>query len=378
MLQDTDIQMLLYRARLLLEEGRNDAALAVLQTIHTQNEKQLRDVAYLLGWCYIQRKQWDEAMQALAPLLDSHSEHEKLETPLERERLALYLLRLGQAAVKLAHYEDASLHFTICLKMLHDRRVHLPLVRIQVRYLLAMTCAMRGLCTIAIQQYAEALRLCRHYHDETELPHIYRGLCEAYQQIGDLINASLAGQQALRLYQKAADQPMEAQIHTMLGHIRFQLGDFKEAGDHYTESLTIARSYDKPTLIMLNCAALAELRLAEGHLEEARSYCQLALETMERTDNPHMQGKTYYMIGKVSYEEAKRSEGAHRHALLEETITWYEKARKRLAETQAYADIAEVYSSCAQTLEELGRVADAIEYWRSGYEILSQAKEITK
>ncbi len=372
-MQKTDTQMLLYRARLLLEEGRYEAALIVLETIHTEDEKQFRDVSYLLGWGYIQCKRWHDARRVLAPILEQSTEQAEQETPLERERLALYLLQLGLAAVKLAHYEDASLHFTVCLKVLHDRRVHLPAVRIKARYSLAMTCLMRGLFTTAIGHYEEALRLCQHYHDERELPHIYHGLCDAYPHVGDFVKAYLAGEKALHLYEEAGDRQMEARIHSMLGRICMRLSDYREASDHYTESLAIANSHNGPTMAMLNCAWLAELRMTEGRVEEARRYCQRALEAMERTTDQHMQGRVYHSIGKVTHEQARQAEGSARHLLLEETATWYERAVEKLNVTQASADMAEVYGGWGQVLEELGRAADAIVCWRRGYEVMSSA-----
>jgi tetratricopeptide (TPR) repeat protein len=128
---------------------------------------------------------------------------------------------------------------------------------------------------------------------------------------------------------------------------------------------------------MLNCAALADLRLAEGRLPEAKRYCQLALEVMERTDDTHMRGNTYRVVGKVTYEEARRAEGARRRELLEETVVWFQKSCEHLASTQAYPDIAEVYGQLAQALEELERVEEAIECWRSGYEVLSHTKKLS-
>ncbi len=363
---------MLYRSRLLLEEGRHDAALLVLETIRTENEKQQRDVAYLLGWCYIQHKQWEDAIRVLSPLLE-HVEEEQ-ETSLERERLALYLLRLGEAAVNLAHYEDASMHFTLCLKVLHDRRIHLPVVRIKARYSLAMTCIMRGLYIAAIQHYEEALRLCKHYNEESELANIYHGLCDSYRHVGDFVKALIAGEEALHLYEKKMDRPLEARMHNMLGRIHFLLGNFREASDHYTESLAMATSFNGPTMAMLNCAALADLRLAEGRLEEAKRYCQLALDTMERTTDTHMRGLTYHAVGRVTYEEARRSEeSTQRRRLMEEAVEWLEKANAQLTLTQAYADMAEVYGRLAQVLEDLGRVEEAICCWRSGYEVLSHS-----
>jgi tetratricopeptide (TPR) repeat protein len=376
MMHNTDIQKLLYRARLQLEEGQHEAALSVLRTTLVEDEKQQREVDYLLGWCYIQQKQWQEAIEVLSPLLERNGELREKETLVEREQVALYLLHLGIAAVNLAHYEDASRHFAMCLKVLRDRRVHLPMVRIKARYSLAMTCLMKGSYSAAAQQYEDALRLCRHYRAEGELAHIYYGLCDAYRGVGDYIKATLAGQEALQRYREKGDRPMEARMHNVLGHICFLLADFRAASDHYTESLAIATSCSSPTMVMLNCAGLADLRLAEQRLPEARRYCELALETMERVENVHMKGRTYYAIGKVAYADAHAAEGERRRELLEETIKWLQLSKAQLEQTQAYADISEVCGMWAQVLEEVGRAEEAIELWRQGYEILNERKEM--
>jgi tetratricopeptide (TPR) repeat protein len=375
MMHNTDIQKLLYRARLQLEEGQHEAALSVLRATLVEDEKQQREIDYLLGWCYIQQKQWEEAIGVLSPLLEKNGEVREKETLVEREQVALYLLHLGIAAVNLSHYEDASRHFAMCLKVLHDRRVHLPMVRIKARYSLAMTCLMKGSYSAAVQQYEDALRLCRHYRVEEELAHIYYGLCDAYRGIGDYVKATLAGQEALQRYREKGDRPMEARMHNVLGRICFLLADFRAASDHYTESLAIATSCNSPTMVMLNCAGLADLRLAEQRLPEARRYCDLALETMERVENVHMKGRTYYAIGKVAYADAHEAEGERRCELLEETIKWLQQAKTQLEQTQAYADIAEVCGMWAQVLEEVGRTEEAIELWRQGYEILNERKE---
>jgi len=377
MTSQTNPQMLLYRARLQLEEGRADEALSILESVHTEDEKQQREVAYLLGWCYIQKKQWNEAIQVLAPLAQIKTEGE-VETLLERERLVLYLLHLGEAAVNLGHYEDAALHFTACLKVLHDRRVHMPLVRIKARYSLGMTCIRRGLYSAAIHNYDEALRLCRHYNNDEELANIYHGLCSACRYIGDFARAMTAGQEALLLYRKKANREMEARVQNLMGTISFLLSDYRAAVDHYTESLAIATSFNGPTLAMLNCVALADVRVAEGRLEEARRYCQFALETMERSQNAEMRGSVYHAVGNVAYEEAKQAQGGKRKELLEEAVSWYRKASEQLNPTQAYAERAEVFGRWAHALEDLGSEQEAIDLWRSGYVVLSQKAEETR
>jgi tetratricopeptide (TPR) repeat protein len=376
-IQKMDTHKLLYRARLFLEEGRYEAALKELVAIGPVDEKQQRDTDYLLGWCYVQLKQWNDALRVLSPLVKQISEHGEQGALLERERLALHLLHLGIAAVNLSHYEDASQHFALCLKVLHDRRVHLPAVRIKARYSLGMTCIMRGLYTTAVRHYEEALRLCQHYRDEEELAHIYHGLCEVYRDMGDFARADFAGHEALRRYQERADRSMEARVHHLLGHNYFLVGDYRAAEDHYTTSLRLAMNYNSPKLVMLNYAALADVCLAEGRLQDAKYYCDLALEYMQRTNDAHMRSRTYLVIARVSHATARRAGGAARRQLLEETIAWLEKAKEELAQTQAYPDIAEVYESLALAWEDLGRVEEAIACWRSGYESLSRTIELS-
>lgn len=372
MIQNRDVKMLLYRARLFVEEGRYDAALELLTTVQPEGARQRQDVLYLLGWCYVQCKQWEDALKTLSPLLVGMDDRFDVETLQERERHAMALLRLGVAAVNLSNYEDASFHFTRCLKVLHDRRVHLPIVRIHARYYLAMTCLMRGLYTPALEYYEQAIQLCHHYAEEAALPDIYYGLCDVYRAIDDLSQAYAAGKEALRLYNQHHDQQMVARMHNMLGQVSFLQKNYHEASDHYTESLAIATSYSGPIMAMLNCASLAELRLAEDRVEEAKRYCQLALKSMDHTEDAHMQGRVYHVVAKVTYEESRHKHDAERKEKLEETISWYEKARERLATTQAYVDVADVYGGWALTLEELGRVTEAIDCWRAGYAILHQ------
>jgi tetratricopeptide (TPR) repeat protein len=375
-IQNRDVKMLLYRARLFVEEGRYDTALELLTTVQPEGEKQRQDVIYLLGWCYVQCKQWEDALKTLSPLLVGMDDRFDVETLQERERHAMALLRLGVAAVNLSNYEDASFHFTRCLKVLHDRRVHLPVVRIHARYYLAMTCLMRGLYTPALEYYEEAIQLCHHYAEETALPDIYYGLCDVYRAIDDLARSYAAGKEALDLYAQHHDLQMVARMHNMLGQVSFLQHNYREASDHYTESLAIATSYSGPTMAMLNCASLAELRLAEGRLEEATRYCQLALKSMDHTEDAHMQGRVYHVVAKVTYEASRHEIDGERKKKLEETVSWYEKARGRLATTQAYVDVADVYGGWALTLEELGRVTEAIDCWRAGYAVLHQPKTV--
>jgi tetratricopeptide (TPR) repeat protein len=375
-MQTPQTQASLNRARLLLEEGRSEAARAVIDTIHAYTDAQQRDVSYLLGWYYVANSQWNDAVQTLSPLLSHTLLEDAPDTLLERERLAIYLLRLGQTAVNLAHYEDASQHFLRCLKLLHDRRVHLPAIRIEARYSLAMTYVMRGSYTLAIQHYEDALRLCRHYELNESLPHIYYGMSEAYRCMGDFTKAHDAAREALHIYQERGDEPLQSRIYTLLGRISLLLGDYDAALDYYTKSYTLAVSNNKLKMVMLSCTALAEVYAEQGNMREAHEYAQRALKDTTQIDDAYLCGVVYATIGRITLVEAHSAQDTNRQRLVDEGISWLQKSVTQLHSTQASKDLAQIYTSLATVFEEVNRSQEALAYWKLAYAERDKAKNI--
>ncbi len=375
MAQNNDVQMLLFRSRLLLEEGQADKALPILEAICTDNEKEQQEIAYLLGWCYVSSKRWDDAAKVLSPLPKFVEGDGGEESRIDRVRLAHSLLRLGMAAVHLGQYENASRHYLKCLKVLQSKKIQLPEAKLKARYGLAMTYLMRGLPAAAIQHYELALGLCLYLDDDEEIGNIYYGLSQAYIRSGRLIDAQLAGEKALGLYERCANREMEGETRNMLGQIYLQLGDYRAASDHLTEALSLAASQSNAKLIMINCAALADVRLTEGRLDEARRFCLRALENIDHIKHrdSYLESLTYLEYGKVAQAEAQQAEGEKRQRLLVEALSWFEKAQVGFSPTQAYYEVSELYGRWAQVLEQLGRYEEAIACWKSGYEALSGA-----
>lgn len=375
MAQNQDLRMLLFRARLLLEEGQADKALPILEALQSDNEEEQQEIIYFLGWCYVSSKRWDDAARVLSPIPQFVEGDGGEESRIDRVRLVHSLLRLAQAAVNLGQFEDASRHYTKCLKVLQNKKIQLPEAKLKARYGLAMTYLMRGLHTVAIQHYELALGLCLYIDNDEEIGNIYYGLCQAYVGLGNLVNAQLAGEKALALYERSTNRHLEGLAHNMLGHIYLKLGDYRAASDHYTEALSLAASLNGHKMIMINCASLAEVRLAEGRVEEAKRFCQRALENInliEKKDR-YLESLTYLECGKVAQAEAQQVEGERRKRLLEEAIKWFERTQTGLSPLQAYNQVTELYGLWAEVLEQLGRYEEAITCWKSGYEALSAA-----
>lgn len=373
--QMVENKTLLFRARLLLEEGQSESALKILEAIVPDGREQQQEVAYFLGWCYVLHKRWDDANAVLSPIIPATDNEGEPENRIDRERLALCFLRLGNIAVQLTHYDQATRHFSRCIKLINDKRVKLPpLTRVRAHYSLGMTYMMRGLYPTAIQQYNEAVQHFLHIEDDEELGNIYYGLSQTNLNMGKLEEARFAGKRALDLYKQAGQVNMEGTTHNLLGHIALKNQDFQTASDHFTQALAISKTHTGPMRTMMNCAALAEVRLAENRLDEAKRYCQLACDMVGQVSNTYFCSQTYLTTAKVYHAAAQQAEGQERRQLLEETISWLEQAKSCLKETEALAAAAEIFQLWGQTLEELGQYQDAFVFWRSSYETLSKAQ----
>ena len=371
-----DSELLMLRARLLMEEGQNELALAGLEAIQTDDPEQQRQIAYLSAWCHTQLEHWTEALRLLSPLYTPGNIEDNWNDANhnERERRAFYLLCLGNAAVNLNRFEEASQHYMQCLKLLKERRVNLPQVRIKARYSLGMTCIVSGFYALAIQHYEEALRLCKNDPDHEDLPHIYYGLCDANRHLGKFEAAYKYGVMALELYEKRGMRTMEGRMHNVMGRICYQLREYHEATDHYMESLSIATLDNNQNMKMVNFSALADLRLAENRLEEAQRYCDRALEVAEGQDDDIYLGLMYLVCGKVTLAESEQAEGKRHERLFGEAREFFEKAKDHLSKTQDKNYLAEVYGRLAQMLEKSGQPQEALSYWKTAYESLSSMK----
>lgn len=373
--QMSENDMLLFRARLLLEEGRSEEALEVLEAIVPDGEKQRQEVGYFLGWCYISLKRWCDATNVLTPLSPQIDEEVESESRIDRERQALCLYRLGYAAVQFARFDEATRHFGRCIKLMNDKRVHLsPLLRIKAHYSLATSLMMRGLLGSAIQQYNEALHHFLHVEDEEEKAHIFYGLSETYRRADELEKARLAGEEALHRYVEVGNVVREGITLNLLGQIALEKKDYQVASDHFTQALAIGNTHGGPKMAMMNCAALAEVRLAENRLDEAKRYCTLACDLLDKVKDNFFWSQTYFTTAKVTHVAALHAREEERRQLLESTIHSLEQAKNALTGSDADADVAEIYKLWSQTFEELGLYEEAFAILRSGFETITKAQ----
>ena len=354
--------------RLKIEEGRDGEAIATLDALPAETSKEERDIIFTRAWYFAYKEQWDQVVALLSPYYDS----EEIETDWhaaslkERERRAIYLLWLGNAAVNNSYYEDAASYYQRCLSILDMRRVHLPHVRVRALLGYAMTCIPLGLYPLAIQQYEKALQVSEKEKLPEDLPHIYYGLTDAHRFAGHFGEAYDYGKLALAMYQERGDRYYECRMLNLIGRIALQLGDYRAAADYYMDSLSIATLEDFVGMRLLDFVALADLRLDEGRLDEARQYCKDARDLcVAIKDDHHMCGLMYMTCGKVAHREASQEQDEPaRKLLLYEALEHYDKARDHFDRTQAYAHLKEVYGRLAEVYEALQRPAEALACWK--------------
>lgn len=376
-----DNKFLLNLVRFILEEGLSERAREKLEQIHPQNKEESREIEYLRAWSYMLDWAWDEANKILAPLvhsveLEPEENGDENDRERRRQRNALCLFYLGNAAVNLGFFEDAARHYTKCLKLLQDRRTQAPQmqpIRVRVRYSLGMTCIERGLYFPAKQYYEEALKLYEELAEpvqsslKEDLAAIYYGLCDLYRKTGRMLDALEMGRKALDIYDEVENRYMKGRMHNLLGHIYGQLSEFHKASDHFTSALAIATASDSPGMIVLNCCALATLRMREERLKEAMEFCEIAMDSVGRLNNDILSGLAYLSAGQVIQAQAAELQGEQVHGQLEKALLYFERACSFLDKTQAFAKVSEAYGKRAQLLEELDRAQEALTCWNAAF-----------
>jgi len=370
----SSVERSIYRIQLWMEEGQYDLALTALQHLKTRNIDQTRLIIYISAWCHTLLEQWTEAQCLLNSLYPPSSIEANWNSTKhnERERRAFCLMCLGNTALVLNRFEEASQHYTQCLKLLNERRVNLPQVRIKTLNSLGLICITNGFYAMAIKHFEEALNLCKNVPEHDVLPEINYGLCDANRQLRRYETAYIYGVKALQLSKQKSMLTMESRMQHLLGKINYQQHEYEEAANHYLESLAIASQEHNQELKIANFTALADLLLAEDRLEEAKRYSQRALEIADVMYNRYYLGLLYLTCGNVTLAEIEQTEEEQHNMLFSKARSFFEQAKESLAQTQECALLGEVNRSIAQMLEQSGQTQEALAYWKTAYESVSK------
>ena len=301
--EDTDSQaaalagrLLTARARLLVEQGKNEPALA--------------DVERALS-------------------LD----------PAPAVRIAAHF-QAGRALWRLSNFDDAQTRLERALSLCEDGQTPAPHVRGDILRTLGITAMHLGDFERAQNYYTRALRA-------DEAAGSSRGQAIALNQFGRIAELKGDFREARRFYEQALPRFREsgfrrgevaAQIN--LGNTLRTLGEYAVARDHLRRALALARDIDNRYQEGLALYNLGILQRLLGNHEEAWALSEQALRLTRRAEYRQGEGNTLYLRSAIALD---RGDGDHAERL----------ARQALA---IHREIASPYGE-ASDLNLLGRIA---------------------
>ena len=119
-----------------LTQGKSDDAQKLLAQMTAKTPVQRNELSYIQAWLAVTQNQWETVAQHVSDfpgLLMNREEKENLLTQGSvRRRRPMLLLLLGEMAHTLHHPDEAMEHLRHCLKLLNERRMNVPEVRLIV------------------------------------------------------------------------------------------------------------------------------------------------------------------------------------------------------------------------------------------------------
>jgi tetratricopeptide (TPR) repeat protein len=256
--------------------------------------------------------------------------------------------------------------FREAVRLLDERRMNIPWLRIQVLVDLAQTLLALGSPHAALAHYEQALGWYQRVFSQQEsaheaLPTIFIGLCETLGHLSEVERALDYGNRALAVC------PPEQKWRTLslLGGLHQRQDQLKEASAAYQEALAFARNAGQRLETLV---ALTRCALAGQHLSEAQHYRDLAVEEDRTSLPPRLRASLFRVCGDIAQLRATfRSEQPLVQLLREESIEWYCDA------LTALPGDPEVLSALTKLLLEMaerdGQVVQAA-FWKKAYRVV--------
>ncbi|POG55980.1 tetratricopeptide repeat protein [Haloferax marisrubri] len=169
-------------------------------------------------------------------------------------------------------------------------------------------------------------------------------------------------QQALEIRRDVGDDTKIASTLANLGLVEITLREFESAAAHARTSLQIRRDIQYPWGEALSLAVLSRIELESGTLDEAERYSRLALDIRAEIGDSIGVASTSNNLGKIAFDRGALGDARERYESLLDDVEdpefdWIRR---------------DVYYGLAQTLQELGESAEAIEYADRAIELLEE------
>jgi tetratricopeptide (TPR) repeat protein len=326
------------------------------------------------AWYAATQDQWETVAQHVSDfpaLLMNREEREPLLTKGSvRRRRPMHLLLLGEMARTLHYPDEAMEHLRHCLRLLNERRMNVPEVRLMAHESLGRLALEMNQADQALQYFETASRLCREGEPGPALySTILAGLCETQFCLKQCELVLTSGKQALRLLQATAPPDCRESLLLLLSRISLALGDNASALEYVQNARHSASQTRDAARIASILLALAEIRKQEHQRQEARANCKEALSLLATIPEHPLYGSALFLSGKIA--EAEWCDHSDEEAIRDAQV-YYEQALELFVEQHDTAAIARVSRQLAQLLEAAGKPEFALVHWKRLFLLSSQ------
>jgi CHAT domain-containing protein len=158
--------------------------------------------------------------------------------------------------------------------------------------------------TVALQSAKQSLTLWQELGNNFGIALALGQVARCHLAQSELVEASLAYQQALELWRDQKNLPKQTEILNMMGIIEAQKGDWDSAIDHYMQAQSLMNDESAPALRGQIAGGLAYIFNENGLPEQALIHYRRALEFAKQTESPRdddrmimLLGYTYFLRG---------------------------------------------------------------------------------
>src|SRR2546430_2909351 len=129
---------------------------------------------------------------------------------------------------------------------------------------------------------------------------MYGGLSGAYQELGELGEATRYAQKALTIHETLQDRLSLARSLNNLGYMLVRMGELGSARTHLLRSLRIYEVEGVESGLGYTLMSLSELELKLGNVDGAEAWARQALEISARLGEAALTAEAHMWLGRIS------------------------------------------------------------------------------
>lgn len=218
----------------------------------------------------------------------------------------------------------------------------------------------------AISYYEQAISAGDVVQDLRRLSLLYSGLSLAYQELGDLGQASHYAQRALTIHETLNDRISLARSENNLGVMLIRAGELVAARPHLDRSLRLFEEAGVEASKAPVLTSLCELALARSDLEEAARYATQALELATRLSEVISVADAHMWLARIATARADDAAVDAHYAAAFEALERAGSADSLSSSHVQYAELLESRGDLVGANRHLKRALAAVRPSRAG------------